>query len=39
MHEMEGREISAVIEYTSDCMTQGRGNNCGQPNMQTETLD
>ena len=31
--------ISAVIQYTSDCMTQGRGNNCGQPNMQTETLD
>ncbi len=21
--------ISAVIEYTGDCMTQGRGNNCG----------
>ena len=20
--------ISAVIQYTSDCMTQGRGNNC-----------
>ena len=31
--------ISAVIQYTGDCMTQGRGNNCGQPNMQTETLD
>ena len=31
--------ISAVIQYTGDFMTQGRGNNCGQPNMQTETLD
>ena len=31
--------ISAVIQYTGDCTTQERGNNCGQPNMQTETLD
>ncbi len=31
--------ISAVIQYTGDFITQGRGNNCGQPNMQTETLD
>ena len=26
--------ISAVIQYTGDFITQGRGNNCGQPNMQ-----